>query len=599
MQFRTSLSNDEYQRHDGWFGTDWHKWYDSLAVAEKSEKLYGDPAAVTYKNRWDDKSDYILGGFPFAQNGNPRSNYAERQTSGIEFALDYKAQLGQHHQIKTGIDFKQHTCRYFFIDADVMSYTDESEYGSIKNVPLSIWMSSGDVNTYGYDIYGNKSDKRRMYYEDDTTLVGIAAAPKKPIEMAIYFQDKIEYNDLIINAGLRLDYFDSDDRKLKNPGNPEVDKVSGYITDAAWEDVDPFVIISPRLGFSFPTGPTSHFYINYGKFSQMPSYSKIYYGEDEFSNDIVTGNISPIGFGLEPLHTTSYEIGFKKALSDYFVFNTTAFYKNQKGLIQTYKQEADKDAYIAGDYMILKNGDFSTNTGLELELSLRRFNRLAGKVSYTYTSAEGTASNDDTYLSAAYNNSMLPTTINPLDFSQTHVGNINMDYRFDKNEGGLLKNSGINLLFSFSSGHPYTRVWVETGGQADPEDAGVDYIDDTRPRHASEPVNSSRTPWTFTTDLRLDKSFEIGRFDLNAFVIVENLFNRRNVINVYPLTGNAEDDGFINHPDKVETHTSAYGAVYEEMYRAINIKNGVAYDNVAGELWGAPRQIHFGIKITL
>jgi len=29
--------------------------------------------------------------------------------------------------------------------------------------------------------------------------------------------DKIEYNDLIINAGLRLEYFDADDQELVDP----------------------------------------------------------------------------------------------------------------------------------------------------------------------------------------------------------------------------------------------------------------------------------------------------------------------------------------------------------------------------------------------
>ena len=48
---------------------------------------------------------------------------------------------------------------------------------------------------------------------------------RKPIDYSTYVQDKIEYNDVIINLGLRMDYFDaradiqaiSDDPDVNNP----------------------------------------------------------------------------------------------------------------------------------------------------------------------------------------------------------------------------------------------------------------------------------------------------------------------------------------------------------------------------------------------
>ena len=54
------------------------------------------------------------------------------------------------------------------------------------------------------------------------------------------------------------------------------------------------------------------------------------------------------------------------------------------------------------------------------------------------------------------------TVIYPLDYDQTHRGNFILDYRFSKGDGGkILAGMGINLLLTFSSGHPYIQI-VET-----------------------------------------------------------------------------------------------------------------------------------------
>jgi hypothetical protein len=82
---------------------------------------------------------------------------------------------------------------------------------------------------------------------------------------------------------------------------------------------------------------------------------------------------------------------------------------------------------------------------------------------------------------------------------------------------------------------------------------------------------------------------------------VTNLFNSRNVINVYQLTGNAYDDGFISNPELSSSFINAAnrGQRYVDLYKAINIENGQSYwDSLALQLWGQPRQIFFGIKLT-
>ena len=62
-------------------------------------------------------------------------------------------------------------------------------------------------------------------------------------------------------------------------------------------------------------------------------------------------------------------------------------------------------------------------------------------------------------------------------------------------------------------------------------------------------------PWNFTLDLRLDKSFRIGNDQnnrpvfVNAYLRVQNVLDRRNVVGVYPVTGSPDDDGYLTSSD--------------------------------------------------
>lgn len=586
--------------NDPYFGNDWTKWYDSTAVYEATD------GEVVYRNAWRPKHNYVINGFPIQPKGTPLNVYANDEQLYWGLNLDYVNQVNRHHEIKAGADFKRYTVRRYVVSPSAMIYSAEpgtvegwTTYGSLENVPMDIWIFNAGVDAYGFDAYGNKT-KGGTEYADGTYI----DAPKHPLEFAAFLMDKIEYNDLIINAGLRFDYFDTDDRELVDPANPAVNQTTGMLADTAWIKKAPTLHISPRIGFSFPVDDKTVFYLNYGQFVQMPQLSEAYFSSYTYARQIVRQGyyfLNPVGFGLDPLYTTSYEVGFRREISDIAAFDLTAFYKNVKGLIEVFKQLPTPGSTIPGYYDRFANGDFATQKGVELRVNMRRTNRIAGSINYTLTFAEGTASNSTSAHGALYTNTIMPSTINPLDFSQMHTGAINLDYRFgDKDGGPILQNMGANLLISFSSGHPFTLVTVPVGGQADPYTAGIDYMQDTRSRIAVEPLGSSKTPWQFYADLRVDKSFILGGMNANVFVTVTNLFNRKNVINVYELTGNAADDGFLSDPVRSGANVANNGGdEYIDMYTAINLVNGQAYwDRIGRELYGTPRQINVGFRLS-
>lgn len=120
---------------------------------------------------------------------------------------------------------------------------------------------------------------------------------------------------------------------------------------------------------------------------------------------------------------------------------------------------------------------------------------------------------------------------------------------------------------------------------------------DPRAVQRIEPPNSSSTPWVFNVDLQFGKTVAFGKGQAEFYVNVLNAFNRKHVVNVYPLTGDAYVDGMLQN-DVTEFLQAVPGFV--EFYNAINRDNRWAYMRVTGDdLFGAPRQIRVGVKLEL
>ena len=581
LDVKASYYNRNSETEDPWFGTDWRKWADSLAISNFTN------GAVTYRDRWRSPYAYRLLGIPFNREGTAPGNYVQTKQDYIGGNVDFVTQANKYNEIKVGGEIRLFTVRQYSINPVVME--DVETYGREDLVPDDV-MAGRAGNIYGYDYWGN---------EIESGFNG----PRKPVFGAFYVQDKMEFKDLIINAGLRLDYFDTDDKVLRDPSNPVVDFNTNLIAESEWSDKKPVTEVSPRLGISFPISQKTVFYAQYGKFIQMPELNNVYYNNRQLGRQIVSGGffyLAPIGFAMDPMKTTQYELGFRQQMGEVAAIDITGFYKNVKGYPTTVRVPAAPGADIQ-TYYAITNGDFATTKGLEFKVNLRRVNRLQAQLNYTLTDAEGTGSGESTYYGAVYRGTQVPTITSPLEFEQTHRGSVILDYRWGVNDGGpVLERLGANAVFTFSSGHPYTTAYAPPGGQADPYTAGVDYMQDPRSREALEPINSSMTPWNFNIDLRLDKSFNIVENLVGTvYIRVTNLLDTKNVINVYQMTGSAVDDGYISDPTRYASNLNAYGPEYLDLYRAINSVNGASYlSSVGNELYNSPRQIFVGLKLT-
>ena len=600
---------------------------DSVAVARASGEFTPYPALGTPPRAYD------LNGFPLARPGTPTSfaNGSERATfysreedRYIGLSGSFAKQHGEH-QFKMGFAAQRWTARRFFVLANSLRTAIHSTYpdldaayqryydgeigvdkildalleiaaeapagkGNLDDLK-NLMRQNSQANFYGFDEFGRRRQGQGL------------EAPRHPILGNAYIQDKIEYQDLVIIAGLRWDYFDVDSFRFVDAAAPVRLAARTTIDLDSMRPTRKFHRFSPRLGLSFQISDRTVFHGQYGRFSQMPRLGDMYTGGAALSLELAGGSFIPVptAFDVEPVRTTQYEIGFDHQFTRSASFDLTGFYRDVEGQLQVRRQKISPAAVDVEAYNFLDNGDFATTRGLELTFKLRRQRRLRAELNYTLADARGTGSTINSGIAGIENATNLPTIISPLDFNQTHRGSLYLDYRFGTGEGGpLLERLGANLLLRFSSGHNFTLVDGSIG-QRGPELGGILASDDPRSRIPLEPINSSTTPWTLQTDLQVDKKLACWGVQMQLYLYIQNLFNRKNAINVYGRTGSAADDGFLSDPELSAAVIEANGgARYEQLYKAINLDNRQHYwFTEGGDIYAEPRQIRLGLRVGI
>lgn len=528
-------------------------------------------------------------GFGFDAVGDIDRNYAKFKRERLSFNGSLSLIAGKIHSIKIGGEFEQNTLRNWSTRTNQTSYAQQLNTGQTKD---GILVVNSGVNNFGYDIFGDE-------YDGDGF-----DAPRKPVFASAYIQDRIEFEDIILNLGLRYDYIDIDNLELVDASRPElgVERGSLKLLEDGWQEVPSFSALSPRIGLSFPVTDRTVFHAQFGKFVQQSRLQDALLGYHsmawEWNGGFHIGR--PNGNNIRPTRTTQYELGFTQQLTDFMSFDITGYYKDIKGNVIFERQDTQPTSPFSS-YNRLTNGDFSTVKGVEVSLNMRRYERLAFNASISFQDAQGTGSSP--YANAGIVGApvegrvFIPQYVSPLTFNKAFTGNVNVDYRFGPNDGpAALHDFGVSLLAVFGSGHPYT---IGAGQDINAET-------DARFRNALEPLNSSTTPPTLQVDLRIDKTFNIlDNLSANIYLRVINLFDALNVENVYLRTGSADDDGYISDPQIIEGLLDQYGDLYADVYRAIQIDYQEGYGGFAnltdygttGFLYGPPRQIQLGIRL--
>lgn len=366
-----------------------------------------------------------------------------------------------------------------------------------------------------------------------------------PISFSVYAQDRIEWSDIAVRAGVRMEYFDANTTipsDLQNPANA----IIGAPASSPKKTSDK-IVVAPRLGVSYPIMLNGSIYFSYGHFYQLPAINQFFSNSDyNILKDLASGvSYSVLGNpDLRPEFTTQYEFGMKAQISDNFGIDGSMFYKDIRDLLGVEFIET----YNAAKYSRLTNVDFGSVSGFTLALDFRSGSMISASMDYSNQFALGNSSDpNETATRAAAGKDANPREV-PFNWDQRHTLNGQVALQ-DPN------NYSITAIAKYSSGQPYTPL-IGSGFGADLEN------------------NSGRKSNGVVVDLRGEKSFELDGVHMSAFIRVFNLFNA-SFFNgfVFTTTGSPDyslspvsdrvtltDPGRYNAPRRIEIGFSIRGS---------------------------------------
>lgn len=408
--------------------------------------------------------------------------WSEELTKATTFKADLTNQRSDTHQMKTGMEVV-----YNELDVTQLSL------GSL--IP-----SAGDTATGpgepDYTFFDWERALNTNEFYDHNIYKGY------PSHGAMYMQDRMRYEGMIVRAGLRLDWSD--------PG-----QASGVGERQIWRERIK-AVVSPRLGIAHPISDRDALHFHYGRFYQMPHLTAYYEAGEDLEN-ASAGRI--VGYsGLEPEVTTSYQFGAEHQFSQNLAMDVTGFYKDIFGLLAT--EEYDRGV-SEGSVWTYVNKDYASVRGIEFKLTKRFSNFFSGNLTYTWLQATGVSSDENQGAQAeAEGLPRQPLKEIPLDWDERHTVT---GFLFVSDPG----NWEVTFDYNYGSGTPYTPTFV---GQKE---------------IVPETINSGRLPSHQILNLRGTKKYRLYGQEFRLFFEALNVFDKRNVAGLgmygaeyYTETGN-------------------------------------------------------------
>ncbi len=421
-----------------------------------------DPAYVSL-NRLRDASNNA-----FYTGGQQMWQYRRQTDTGIA-KLEITSQVTNIHQIQGGVEARKH----------------------------KLWLEEFEVIP---DTPHNRKPPESSFNNNQFTV--------QPTELSAYIQDKMEFDYMIVNLGLRYDYFHPDYLVPEDLANPAT---------SAKRDAKDSHQLSPRFGMAYPISDRGVVHVSYGHFFQTPTFDFLYRNPD-FEVFPLQSTISlppnsllnTVGNAeLKPQKTVIYEIGLQQQLSDDLGLDVTAYLKDIRNLLSTEvlkNSEQDRFArYINRDYGSVK--------GLTIALEKRMTAGFSATVDYTFQIARGNASDPNDAFLNQQSDPPVETTkqLVPLDWDRTHSLNSTVTM-------GTPDNYVVGLIGKLGSGLPYTP---------------------TKENIRESVKNGGNKPLYYNIDIYAKKNFRMRNINYSLFIRVFNLTDRKNEQNVYTDTGRA------------------------------------------------------------
>ena len=413
---------------------------------------------------------------------------------------------------------------FFYLGNGLSNFSDEktttvSLDASMTSQITNSHLVNGGIQANYYDLAVN--DIQQIAQKGSIRMTKFSG---NPYEMALYLQDKMEFEGMIANVGVRWDVWNSNTSFYENQFDPFVipdsagNPTLNYSADLAPKTKSkPIARLQPRVGVSFPVSTTTVFHLNYGTFMQRPSFQNVLGTNQKMPPPPSQPAVSSLGNPrLHPQVTDQYDVGVMQGLGQGFTLDVSGYYKDIKDLID---QAVFTNLSTGTSYFSYFNRDYADVRGFRVQLSNRR-GALTGSLNYQFSVATGkssSASNAPVSITKDLSGNVSTDAVSKvpvkdvlLNFDRTHNLILNLAYitrdQFGPQIFGVYPfENFVASLNSFArSGRPYTS-----------------------PNNANE-VNGLRSPAEYNTNIRVSKVLK-NFFGMPATVYVEifNLFDNK------------------------------------------------------------------------
>lgn len=505
---------------------------------------------------WPAAPSYASYQSTFSNNGLGMSD--SRDTSSLAIynvKFDLTSQLDDYNQIKTGLEF---------------NYTDNNvNYGLIDSA-----LTSNNNWSHWHTF---------------------------PIRASVYLQDKLEFEGMIANLGVRVDasraggqwYNTSDPYSLIFSG---IDPI-GLDTVSHARNKTIFMV-EPRLGISFPVTVNSKLYFNYGHFYSMPTPTNLFL----IQRNLGTNNVTFVADPNAPLpRTIAYELGFEQSVFDQYLIHIAGYYKDVS-------DERTSTNYVSSNSLV--NYTLSTSNlyedirGFEITLYKNSGDWIQGFVNYTYmVSSNGRfgylyqyqnpadqRAYDLSQMSNPPYGDLFQSKPVPQPYAKLNLKLFTPNW-YGPNWSGIkpLADWYVNITGNWSAGPWFTWSGGETIPGIQNNVEWADYLD---------------------FDLRIGRDFHFYGIDMELFADIYNIFNYKYMSYDFGFLGGGTND-FNNYIESLHLPASVAGDSTHEKFGYINTPGNDRPGNYQSsnkpyirmpELWQLsmlnPRTFYYGIRFT-
>jgi hypothetical protein len=515
--------------------------------------------------------------------------YADSRAITDEIRFDLTSQISDKWKVRVGIDYKYHKLNFYEVKYPWLGT------GAKIQTFAEYWQDTGPdgllLGDEGYEEADAGENNGRWDSGEaftDANKNGQWDEFREPEELSAYIQNVFEVPWMVINYGVRIDmvhyntqiwadtlgafspgrpwfYSDLNDNDVWDQESEQASDIAGLarqkilLMNSDWS-----YKISPRIGFSHVITDKSTFTFNYGLYYQNPVYQDIYLNTNNLEDpeELFEEGEGAVGNArMNAQRTQSYEAAFNVQVGQNWAYSFGAFVKDMDQLTRYTLERSG-----VYQYNVASNGDYGSAKGIDLTLEWRSA-FFGSQLQYTYSKSKTNSEYAWASISGQYVDA--PSQENLAYYDRPHSATY---YAYTFLPLPFIGAVQAGMTAFYQSGYPYTPIIFK----------GKDPAEDSR--HP----NSKRGPAYRNIDLSFSKYLEFMGHNFSLGLGLYNVFDIRNAVDVYAMTGKADDPGtyYTNYVGLPGTDPNGAG-VYAD-------KSSAYYDRPWR--YSTPREINFFLR---